>query len=463
MKCCRRKARVVIVGDVSLHIERADLYAKELDVLISTSYGPGRYDPVYAEGGHDYPIADVRWTENRNMQAYLGLISQGAMRLEPLRAGVFDVDRAAQAYDALKSAERMIAILSYPERLDAANRRVALKVAPVDGKSRIAVALVGAGGFAQGMHLPNIAKLSDDFALRAVVSRTGSNAKAIATLYHAAYASTSLEETLADPDVQLVLIATRHDQHARATLAALRAGKHVFVEKPLALDEEELAAISAFYANGSDGKPLLMTGFNRRFAPAIQRVRELTQARSGPLMITYRMNAGFIPLNHWVHGPEGGGRNIGEACHIYDLFNALVGGEAVGVQAIGVEAKGGNWLANDNFVARLTYPDGSVATLTYTAMGNRDHPKEQMEVFCDGRVIRMNDFKEVEVVGAPGKSWSTRIVQKGQFEELQALAAALKKGGAWPISLGEQLNATRVSFEVERQIRAGSGRLRVES
>ncbi len=452
MRCCRRKARVVIVGDVNLQLERADLYAKELDVLISTSYGPGRYDPEYEEGGQDYPLPYVRWTENRNMQAYLAMVASGAVRLEPLRAGVFEVGRAAEAYEALKRDSRMIALLSYPSRPAAATRKVDVRARPHAEGSRIGVALVGAGSFAQGMHLPNLVKLRNHYSLRAIVSRTGANAKAVATQYEAAYATTALEEVLADPQVQLVIVATRHDRHANEALRALRAGKHVFVEKPLAVCEEELREIERFYASGDRDAPLLMTGFNRRFAPAIALARQITASRSGPLMVDYRMNAGFIPHNHWVHGPEGGGRNIGEACHIYDLFNSLVGDEASEVTATGVTAATGTWRSNDNFVATLRYADGSVATLTYTAMGHRDHPKEQMEVFVDGKVIRMNDFKSLEVVGAGHRAWSSRSVRKGQLEELQALAAALTSNGEWPIPLSQQVNATRVSFNVERQV-----------
>jgi len=458
MKCCRRKARVVVVGDVSLQLERPDLYAKELDLLISTSYGPGRYDPVYEEGGHDYPLPYVRWTENRNMEAYLEMLAKGTLRLDLLRTGVFDVDRAAQAYEALKSDSRMIAILAYPSRPEAADRTVPLRLSATKADSRIGVALVGAGSFAQGMHLPNLVRLRAEFSLRAVVSRTGANAKAIASQYEAAYATTALEEALGDPQVQLLIIATRHDQHARTALAALRAGKHVFVEKPLALQEQELAEIERFFSVSGPAAPVLMTGFNRRFSPAMKWAREMTLARSGPLMVTYRMNAGFIPPPHWVHGPEGGGRNIGEACHIYDVFNYLTGSEASEVRALGVESKSGNWRANDNFVATLTYPDGSVASLFYTAMGSREHPKEQMEIFVDGRVVRMNDFKSIDVIGAPNRTWSARTAQKGQFEELQALAATLRHGGEWPIPLSQQLNATRVSFEVERQIRGCADR-----
>jgi predicted dehydrogenase/threonine dehydrogenase-like Zn-dependent dehydrogenase len=453
LRCCRRKARVVVVGDVKLDIERADLYAKELDLLISTSYGPGRYDPLYEEGGQDYPLPYVRWTENRNMQAYLALLAEGRLALAPLRAGVFEVVRAAEAYAALTTDTRMIALLSYPQRPEALSRTVPVLPAP-SRSGTIGVALVGAGGFAQGMHLPNLAKLTADFTLRAVVSRTGANAKAVATRYRAAYATTDLEEALADEQVQLVIIATRHDSHARLALAALAAGKHVLVEKPLALHAAELAAIESFYAGGEGGRPLLMTGFNRRFSPAMRAAREITRGRSGPFMASYRMNAGFIPPGHWVHGPQGGGRNLGEACHIYDLFNFLAGSEARGVSARAVHGPGA-FRADDNFVASIDYPDGSVASLVYTAMGSRNYPKEEMQLYVDGAVISMSDYRALRVSGARYRGWSGGA-DKGQLQELKALAAALRAGGPWPISLAAQLSATRVSFEVERQIRGES-------
>jgi predicted dehydrogenase/threonine dehydrogenase-like Zn-dependent dehydrogenase len=452
LHCCRRKGRVVVVGDVNLQIERADLYAKELDVLISTSYGPGRYDPLYEEGGQDYPLAYVRWTENRNMLAYLAMLADGRVRLELLRAGVFEIERAAEAYAALKADSRMIAVLAYPRAPREAQRTVRLAHPLTRNDRAIGVAMVGAGGFAQGMHLPNLYKLRSEFALRGVVSRTGANAKAVAAQYGAEYATTSMEEVLADASVQLVIIATRHDQHASMALAALRAGKHVLVEKPLALTEAELSEIEAFYRAERAGLPLLMTGFNRRFSPAMVAAREITGRRSGPLMVSYRMNAGFLPPGHWTHGPEGGGRNIGEACHIYDLFNYLVGGEAREVHASAVNSRAGTWRADDNFVATLRFPDGSVASLLYTAMGSRDHPKEEMELYVDGLVLQMRDFKSLQVRGAGRRNWSAQAPQKGQFEELRALAEALRGGREWPIPLSQQLNATRISFDVQRQI-----------
>jgi len=456
LRCCRRKARVIVVGDVNLQIERADLYAKELDLLISTSYGPGRYDPLYEEGGQDYPLPYVRWTENRNMQAYLGMLAAGSMRLEPLRVGVFEVDRAAAAYEALKTDSRMIAVLAYPARGEAARRTISLARAAA-GDAAIAVALVGAGGFAQGTHLPNLLKLHGQFSLRAVVSRTGANAKAVATHYHAAYATTSLEEVLGDAQVQLVMIATRHNQHAGMTLAALQAGKHVFVEKPLAIAPAELDGIEQFYVHRGADAPLLMTGFNRRFAPAVGVVRQAVRERSAPLLINYRMNAGFLPSAHWVHGPEGGGRNIGEACHIYDLFQAITNSTWVDCRALSIGSPAGQFRPDDNFVATARYADGSLCTLTYTALGAKDYPKERMEVFCDGMILSLDDYKALTITGRSAPQWSAKTAQKGQFEELVALARALREGGPWPIALADQLAATRLSFAVGDALTAGAG------
>jgi predicted dehydrogenase/threonine dehydrogenase-like Zn-dependent dehydrogenase len=445
-QACRRKGRVVIVGDVGLELRRSDLYAKELDVVMSTSYGPGRYDDVYELEGRDYPIGFVRWTENRNMEEYLRLVSIGAVRLGALDRRTYAVDDAQRAFDE----KPLLALLEYPERAEASTRTVRLRTVPAR-EGVVRVALVGAGGFAQGSHVPNLLKLRDRFQLRAVVSRTGSTAKAVADRSEAAYATTDLDEVLGDPEIDLVLISTRHDLHAEQALRSLRAGKHTFVEKPLALNEEQLGEIETFFE--SRDAPVLMTGFNRRFSPAAVRAREVLTQRTTPLVAEYRMNAGYIPLDHWVHGPEGGGRNIGEACHVYDLFDALVGDFAVeDVTARAIRADGTRLAANDNFVATVAYADGSVCTLTYTALGHRDHPKERMEVFADGIVLALDDYKSMQVAGR-GSGWRGTTQQKGHIEELKALAAALRSGGPWPISLEEQARAMRIAFAVEEQIR----------
>lgn len=453
MQACRKKGRVVLVGDVGLDLNRADFYKKELDFLVSTSYGPGRYDPFYEDGGQDYPIAYVRWTENRNMQAYIDLLSKGKVSLNNLYHQPYSIDKAGEAYDALKSNgdKPLLVLLEYPEREGFRATRFQLrKVETKSGKIR--VALAGASSFAQGMHLPNMVKLRDRFTLQAVMSRTGSNARAVATQYEAAYCTTEYEDILNDTEVDLVMVATRHNLHGPMVLQALRAGKHVFVEKPLTLKDEEIAEIERFYADNPSG-PLLMVGFNRRFSPAIQTIRSILATRTTPIIANYRMNAGYIPLDHWVHGPEGGGRNIGEACHIYDLFSSLTGTPQVeAVSAYSITPSSKQWARNDNFVATLKYADGSVCTLTYTALGDKSYPKERMEVFTDGRVLVMDDYRSVTVNGGKHKGWSSTTAQKGQMEELEALSATLLKGAAWPISLEEQFRATRLSFEIEKQI-----------
>lgn len=453
MQACRKKGRVVLVGDVGLNLNRADFYKKELDFLISTSYGPGRYDPFYEEGGQDYPIAYVRWTENRNMQAYIDFLAKGKVRLDNLYHPPYPIDKADEAYDALKGngEKPLLVLLEYPERDGFRNTCVPLRV--VEAKSgKIRAALAGASSFAQGMHLPNMIKLRDQFTLQAVMSRTGANARAVATQYEAAYCTTEYEDILNDPEVDLVVVATRHDLHASMILQALRADKHVFVEKPLALKAEELDEIERFYIDNPSG-PLLMVGFNRRFSPAIRVIRSILVGRTTPIIANYRMNAGYIPMDHWVHGCEGGGRNIGEACHIYDLFNALVGTpDIVTVSACSVNPSSPQWARNDNFVAILKYADGSVCTLTYTALGDKSYPKERMEIFADGKVITMDDYKSVEIYGSRHKGWSSATTQKGQFQELEALAEALCNARPWPISLTEQLSASRASIAVENEL-----------
>lgn len=454
MQACRKKGRVVLVGDVGLDLNRADFYKKELDFLISSSYGPGRYDPFYEEGGQDYPIAYVRWTENRNMQAYIELLAKSKVKLSNLCCPPYPIDKAGDAYDALKGSgdKPLLVLLEYPEREGVRASRVVLRSAAQAKSSKIRVALAGASSFAQGMHLPNMVKLRDRFTLQAVMTRTGANARAVATQYEAAYCTTEYEDILKDDDVDLVMVATRHDLHGAMVLQALRAGKHVFVEKPLSLKEEEIDEIERFYVDHPDG-PLLMVGFNRRFSPAIQTIRRILEHRTTPIIANYRMNAGYIPLDHWVHGPEGGGRNIGEACHIYDVFHSLAGTSSVdSINAYSITPSSMQWARNDNFVATLKYADGSVCTLTYSALGDKSYPKERMEVFADGKVIVMDDYKSVTVHGGRHKGWSSASSQKGQMEELEALSATLLSGKSWPITLDEQLRASRVSLEVERQI-----------
>lgn len=450
---CRRKGRVVLVGDVGLGLKREDIYQKELDFLISTSYGPGRYDRRYEEEGLDYPVGYVRWTENRNMEEYLRLLADGRLDIDDLIDRVYPIDEAPQAYDALKSgADRpLMVLLSYPAREEALVRNVPNPSAPPGGPGRVRLGVVGAGGFAKGMHLPNLQGLTELYHIRAIASRTGYNAQHTAKQFAAEYATTDYAEVLSDADTDAVLIATRHNLHAAMVLEALEAGKHVLVEKPLALDRDELNRIVSHF-EGRDDSPVLLTGFNRRFSPFARRIAELVEGRTAPLMITYRMNAGYIPLDHWVHGPEGGGRNIGEACHIYDLFTYLTGARATDVVARSIAHAGGHYSPRDNFTATVTFDDGSVATLTYTALGSTEHPKEQMEVFCDGKVYLLDDYKELSIKGSAAAGVKTTGFEKGQREEIVDFARAIREGGEWPIPLWQQTQAMTIAFDVEDQL-----------
>jgi predicted dehydrogenase/threonine dehydrogenase-like Zn-dependent dehydrogenase len=453
-RMCRKKARVVLVGDVGLDLQRADFYVKELDFLISSSYGPGRYDAHYEEGGLDYPLGYVRWTEGRNMAEYLRLIADGTLDVQSMIAAVHPIDKVAEAYQSLQSGadKPLMVLLSYPRRQDAPARRTLLAPSrtSIAHTGAVRIALIGAGGFAKGMHLPNLQELKDDFVLRAVASRTGHNASSTGKRFAANYSTTDHHEVLNDPEVDAVIIATRHDTHAALALDALRAGKHVLLEKPLALTEDELQAIEAFYQETGGPKPVLLTGFNRRFSPYARHIAEAIQHRSNPMIINYRMNAGYIPLEHWVHGPEGGGRNRGEACHIYDLFTFLTGARVKSVQATALAPTTTYYAASDNFIATIGFEDGSVASLTYTALGSPEFPKETMDVFVDGMVISLQDYRSLTVTGTRHKPLETRASKKGQKEELQAFAAAVRGQLDWPIPLWQQIQATKISNDVER-------------
>jgi predicted dehydrogenase len=454
-QACRRKGRVVVVGDVGLELKRHDMYEKELDLRMSTSYGPGRYDPVYEQQGADYPYGYVRWTEGRNLEEYLRLLADGSVTLAHLAGERYPVEEAPEAYEALTrdGPKPTLVLLEYHQSTEPATLTRTVRTAHTRDPGRggqIGVGLVGAGSFAEATHIPNLAKLSSDFELRAVMSRTGATAKAVAVRNEAAYATTDFDALLGDDALDLFLIATRHDLHASLALRALEAGKNVFVEKPLALTDEELEAIERFYRETPDG-PVLMTGFNRRFSPAVRATQGLLHGRSAPLVVDYRMNAGYLPLDHWVHGPEGGGRNIGEACHVYDVFDAIAGSTVERITASGIKPTS-RLAANDNFATTISYSDGSICTLTYTALGSKQHPKERMEIYADGKVITLDDYRSLSVSGAKSPVWSARTIDKGHGAELEALAACLLRGGTWPISLEDQLQATQISFEVERQI-----------
>lgn len=451
---CRKKGRVVLVGDVGLRLKRGDFYKNEIDFLISTSYGPGRYDNSYELDANDYPLGYVRWTENRNMQAYIGLISNKNIQITPLISNIFPLHEAAQAFASFRdsNSNAIINLLEYDKTDTYSPKFKTEYYASKSSKNKVGISIIGAGGFACSVHLPNILHLSKDYELQGVMTSKGHNATNVAKQFKAKYATTDYSSILEDPETDSVIIATRHDIHEKITIDALKAGKHVLVEKPLSINQEQLNTIIAFNEQNQENLPIIMTGFNRRFSPLIQKVKSILSKKSNPMIINYRMNAGYIPLDHWVHSEQGGGRNIGEASHIYDLFTYLTDSKVVKVDAQPTSTGKLYFNPTDNFVATLTFEDGSVASLTYTAFGAKDYPKEKMEIFCDGMVISLNDYKKLEIVGAKKYRSESRRAQKGHREELVAFVSAIKHGGTWPILFWQQQQATEISFLVNQML-----------
>ncbi|MBI5747836.1 MAG: bi-domain-containing oxidoreductase [Nitrospinae bacterium] len=461
----RKKGKVVVVGDVGLGIKRSPFYEKEIDLLISCSYGPGRYDRQYEDGGIDYPYPYVRWTENRNMEEYLRLIAEGKFNFKALVDRVYSIDEAPKAYEDLKGIEKrpLGILLEYPVEVAAAlnqvqgslrngklKTKVELKPLLKDGK--INVAVIGVGSFARAVHLPNLQKLSNLYNVSAIITKKGSSAKEAAKQFDASYSSTDYTDVLNDKDIDMVLIATRHNLHANITLEALKEGKAVFVEKPLALNRDELNNLKSQISNL---KSCFMVGFNRRFSPAAVRVKELISNRQNPLIVNYRVNAGYIPLDNWIHTVEGGGRIIGEACHMFDFFNFLTDSEVKSIDASAISPKTSHVSARDNFTSTIKYKEGSICTLTYTSLGSGELGKEYIEIYFDGKTCIIDDFKKLKVYGSKEKGWSSVISDKGHINELTAFEKFIRGNGGIPIPLRQIFQTTDMSLIVDEMICAG--------
>jgi predicted dehydrogenase/threonine dehydrogenase-like Zn-dependent dehydrogenase len=457
MELTRRRGRVVLVGAVGLKVERGPFYNREIDLLMSTSYGPGRYDPAYEDFGHDYPYGFVRWTANRNMQSYLQLIAEKRIGVMPLVDRITTIDDAPAAYAELASAqdEKPLAVLiSYPDAehasgVTADGGTIRLRGHRPLAEGRINYALVGAGNFGTQMLVPMMERRKDRFQLRGVVSRDGVRGGNFARARQVEILSSDYGEILKDDRIDLVVIATRHRGHAEMVVQALEAGKHVFVEKPLAIDWDGLDRVREAVASHPDG-PRLMVGFNRRFAPALAQLRQEFAKGRTPLVVDYRVNAGYLPLDHWVHGPEGGGRNIGEACHMYDVFASLAGAPVVSVSATAIDPGARPYARNDNFSATLRYADGSVCTLTYTALGPASGlAKERIEIFANNNAWIVDDFKSLLRTSDGATIWSASAADKGHFEELSQFGDCIANGTPAPIPVEQLLETTAVAFRVE--------------
>ena len=451
MEITRPKGTVVVVGDVGLNVKRDVFYRKEIDLLMSTSYGPGRYDRKYENDGNDYPFPYVRWTLNRNLQAYLECVADGRINVAGIIDRVLTIDEAPGFYRSAagqQSDPPIGVLISYPPEQDD-SPRLTLKghLAPPQGAIRYA--LVGAGGFGTSMLVPQMNKRKDRFFLRGVVSRDAARGGNFARTNRVEVLTTDIDAVLADSEFDLVVIATRHHEHAGSVVKALKAGKHVFVEKPLALTWEELDSVVETY-NSRNPAPLLMVGFNRRFSPALQTLRQIVAERRSPIMVNYRVNAKYIPIDHWVHTAEGGGRNIGEACHMYDVFRFLAGSAVERIAAATINPAKLPYNRNDNFVATITYADGSIGNLIYTALGPNDGmAKERIEVFCDGEAYVVDDFKSLTKSSNNTILWKSGDPEKGHFEELSRFGDAIAGGLDAPISFDELIETSAVALHVE--------------
>jgi predicted dehydrogenase/threonine dehydrogenase-like Zn-dependent dehydrogenase len=453
----RDRAHVIAVGAFDLSLPRKSFFAKELRFQVSRSYGPGRYDPGYELHGHDYPAGFVRWTEQRNLDAFVHMLASGAVRVERLISHRFAIADAPRAYDVItgKSAEPFLGVvLTYPDAAVPSTRID--RIAPATTTritGDVGVSLVGAGLFAGATLVPAL-RASGGTTLRGVVSAHGVSAKTLGDASGFAFSASRLEDVLADEDTQAVFILTRHHLHASQTLASLATGKHVFVEKPLCLSVAELEAIER--ACREHAGQVLMVGFNRRFAPLAVRMREFL-ITGEPTVLAYRVNAGFLPMDHWTQDPEqGGGRLVGEACHFIDFATWFAGEVPTGVVARAM-ANAGRY-RQDNLAITLTFPSGSLATVTYVANGDKHAGKERIEAFSGGRMAVLDDFRSLEL-RKDGKVDTIRgrgPTDKGHAAECCAFLDAVRGRTGWPIPLAEILGSMRATFAAQQSLGSGA-------
>jgi len=446
---CRKRGRIVLVGVTGLELSRADFFEKELTFQVSCSYGPGRYDPNYEEKGQDYPVGFVRWTEQRNFEAVLDMMADGRLDVRPLISHRFRIEEAEKAYAVVGGAEPSLGILlGYPVAPagsgagDALARTLDLPapaaLAPsVGGAPRVSV--IGAGNYAGAVLVPAFQQAGARF--RRIASSGGVTSVHLGKKFGFEQATTDTAALLADDGADAVVIATRHDTHAEYVLRALAAGKHVFVEKPLALKVADLERIRDAAAS-APGR-LLMVGFNRRFAPQVQKIKALLAGAPGAKSFVMTVNAGAIPPNHWTQDREvGGGRLVGEGCHFIDLLRFLAGAPIEDQQVLAMDAG-----TRDSFSIALRFADGSLGTIVYLANGSKAFPKERLEVFADGRVLQLDNFRKLTGYGWPGFSKMNLWRQdKGQTGCAKAFVDAMRGGGPSPIPLEELLEVGRVTI-----------------
>ena len=456
----RKRGRVVVVGAVGMKLPREPFYQKEIDLRLSTSYGPGRYDPNYEEKGHDYPYAYVRWTEQRNMQAFLALLESGRVKTRELTTHRFPIERAAEAYELiLGHTEPYLGVtLEYTRAIQTRRTRI-VTLAESARATEVRLGLIGAGNHVSDVLLP-LLRARPELTVRAICTATGMKARALGERWGAAFCTSEPQAILADAQINAVLIGTRHDSHAQLVTQALDAGKHVFVEKPLCLTEAELPGVLEACERGLARGQRIMVGFNRRFSSHAVAIRDFFGGRGNPLVMCYRVNAGAIDPRHWIQDPAvGGGRLIGEGCHFLDFMQFIAGALITAVSAVSI-ARHDSGVTGDQALVTLEFADGSVGTLSYAAGGDRGLQKERFEAFGDGRAVVLDDFRLTEKwSGGRRTLLRTRKQDKGFAAEVAAFCDSIVRSAplpdlaeiaavSWASCLAERSLASRERYRV---------------
>lgn len=455
---CRKRGRIVLVGVAGLELSRADFFEKELSFQVSCSYGPGRYDPAYEEQGHDYPFGYVRWTEQRNFEAVLDMLAERRMEVQPLISHRFDLEQAEEAYKLVGEGGFSLGILlQYPKvetKSDFVLQGQTIRLSTPPQKSNASktalVGFIGSGNYATMVLIP--AFKQTNAILKSVGSSAGVSGVHAARKFGFEETTTDSQALLTNTEINTIVITTRHDSHAKFVNLALNAGKHVFVEKPLALTREELQSIEASYTSSrtTNGGPLLMVGFNRRFAPQVQKIKHLLTGMQEPKSFVMTVNAGAIPAEHWTQDKAiGGGRIIGEGCHFIDLLRFLADAPILSSQAVMMGQAPGVRIRDDKVSFHLAFGDGSFGTVHYLANGHKSFPKERLEVFCAGRILQLDNFRKLRGYGWPGfRKMNLWKQDKGNAACVAAFVSAIEQESVAPIPFGDLVEATRVSFDI---------------
>jgi polar amino acid transport system substrate-binding protein len=448
----RAKGRVIVVGAVGLNIPRKPYYDRELTFRISMSYGPGRYDREYEERGHDYPVGYVRWTEGRNIESFLDMVASGRVDLEPLISHRFQIDEGERAYELITSDQPYLGVLLQYNTERSLQSRVALpsKKTAATPAQAVRIGLIGAGDYAKSMLLPNFKTFGAEF--QSIATATGVTARAVGEQYSFRFCASNADEVINDSEVNLVVIATRPGSHGDLARSALEAGKHVFVEKPLAVTDDELNNVLAAAASGGD----LMVGFNRRFSPLARAAQDFYKGRQTPLSINYRINAGRFSPNHWVQDPQEGGRIIGEVCHFVDFVHFLTGSLTTRVFAESIASRNSEATDEDSVFITLRLADGSNASIAYLAEGDKALAKERIEIFGGGRAFVIDDFRSATAYeNGREKTTKLREQDKGQRDEIKAVVSVVLEGKPAPISIQDLTTTTRATFRIRDSLRTG--------